>query len=281
MHLSQLTLMKSLQSMKSREPVDLFTQAALAATLAAPARAFSAGSGEPATVVTLPSRLRVAARQSTQSGAGGDFFEVFQHDDGRVSVVVADVCGNGLIAAGFATEVRPALHCALACGHSPGRLLAALNDGLTGQGGRDRFVTAVAVRIDARLRTAEVACAGHLGPFVRRAGGFAEATNEATGVPLGLLPGETYVETTLELDPGDALVLVTDGITDPLSNDDDPLGSEGFIQRLEALSIAGDRAAHAAARLCHALLDDGNPRRDDATVLVLQLPGRELLSIAA
>jgi len=189
---------------------------------------------------------------------------------------------TGSSRSGFATEVRPALHRALACGDSPGRLLAALNDGLTGQGGRDRFVTAVAVRIDARLRTAEVACAGHLGPFVRRAGGFAEGDQRRDGRAARPAAGrDLRRDDALELEAGDALVLVTDGITDPLSNDDDPLGSEGFIQRLEALAIAGDRAAHDAARLCHALLDDGDPRRDDATVLVLQLPGRELVTIAA
>src|ERR1700690_1739510 len=106
----------------------------LAAALVAPANAFGASAGTPATVISLPSRLRVAARQSARGGAGGVFFEVFQHADGRVSVVVADVCGSGLVAAAVAAEIRPALHGALARGESPGRVLAALNDGLTGLG---------------------------------------------------------------------------------------------------------------------------------------------------
>jgi serine phosphatase RsbU (regulator of sigma subunit) len=260
---------------------DLPSQAALAAALSAPAYAFGVGNGTPATVLSLPSRLRVAARQSAQVGAGGDFFEVYQHADGRVSVVVADVCGNGLVAAALAAEIRPALHRALGRGESPGLLLATLNDGLMGLGARDRFVTAVAVRIDARLCVAEVACAGHLGPFVRRADGFAEATSDATGVPLGLLSGECYLETTLALAPGDALVLVTDGVTDPLSSDDDPLGAAELTRRLEALTGGGGRSAQDAARLCHALLDDSAPLRDDATVLVLQLPEQELFPAAA
>jgi phosphoserine phosphatase RsbU/P len=254
---------------------------ALAAALAAPSNAFGASDGTPATVVSLPSRLRVAARQANQLGAGGDFFEVFQHADGRVSVVVADVCGSGLVAAAVAAEIRPALHGALSRGESPGHVLEALNDGLTGFGARDRFVTAVALRIDARLCVAEVACAGHLGPFVRRADGFAESTSDATGVPLGLLSGERYLETTLDLAPGDTLVLVTDGITDPLSTDADPLGADELTRRLEALAGVGGTSGQDAATLCHALLDDSAPLGDDATVLVLQLPGRERVPAAA
>jgi sigma-B regulation protein RsbU (phosphoserine phosphatase) len=264
--------------MKSLASFDALSS--LAAALAAPANAFGASGGAPATVISLPSRLRVAARQSAQLGVGGDFFEVFQHADGRVSVVVADVCGSGLVAAAVAAEIRPALHGALMRGESPGRLLAALNDGLTGLGARDRFVTAVALRIDARLCIAEVACAGHLGPFVRRADGFAESTSDATGVPLGLLSGESYVETTLDLAPGDTLVLVTDGITDPLSTEEDPLGAAELARRLEALAGGSGGSAQDAAKLCHALLG-GGPLRDDATVLVLQLPGQELVPAAA
>jgi serine phosphatase RsbU (regulator of sigma subunit) len=267
--------------MESLVPIDGFSPGALAAALAAPGRAFGAGNGAPATVVSLPSRVHVAARQSAQVDAGGDFFEVFQHADGRVSIVVADVCGSGPLVAPIAAEIRPALHAALARGDSPGRVLAALNDDLTGLGAPDRFVTAVAVRLDARLCVAEVACAGHLGPFVRRADGFAEATSDATGVPLGLLSGESYVETMLDLAAGDTLVLVTDGITDPLSADDDPLGAEAFTRRLEALALDGGGSAQDAAGLCHALLDGGEPPRDDATVLVLQLPARELVPAAA
>jgi serine phosphatase RsbU (regulator of sigma subunit) len=249
-------------------------------SLAAPARALAAPVGAPATVISLPGQLRVAAKQSAQLGLGGDFFEVFQHADGRVSIVVADVCGSGLAAAELAAEIRPALHGALVRNESPSRVLAALNAGLLGVGGRDRFVTAVALRIDARLGTAELACAGHLGPFVRHGAAFAAPANDVSGVPLGLLSDETYGEATLELSPGDTLVLVTDGITDPLSSDADPLGAGALARRLG--DLGGPRAGTAAdaASLCHALLDDRVPTRDDATVLVLQLPGGDGLAVA-
>lgn len=240
----------------------------------APTRELPAVAGGRAIDLPLGSDLRVASKQSAHFGAGGDFFEVFEHADGRVSTVVADVCGNGAAAAKVAARIRPFLHHSLARGESPGRVLAALNDGLVHEGLVERFVTAVAVRVDVHSGVGEIACAGHLGPFVLRASGRVQVLDRATGVPLGLIAGERYDEVGVRLEPEDALVLVTDGITDPLSTDGDPLGEVAFARRLE-------RAPRISIGICEAVLLDGSPTRDDATVLVLQLPARAATPIAA
>ena len=227
-------------------------------------------------VIELPfgAELRLATKQSAELGEGGDFFEVFDHGDGYVSTVVADVCGNGAAAARIANRVRPFLHSSLARGESPGRVLAALNETLLTCGLLTRFVTAVAVRIDVLSGLVEIACAGHMGPFVRRASGQVRALNGATGVPLGLMREETYDEISLELDPDDALILVTDGITDPLSTSCDPLGESGLLRRLRA-------APHVTADICEALLAADTLVSDDATVLVMQMPARRATRVAA
>lgn len=244
------------------------------AVFTAPTRELPAVAGGRAIDLPLGSDLRVASKQSAHFGAGGDFFEVFEHAGGTVSTVVADVCGNGAAAARVAARIRPFLHHSLARGESPGRVLAALNDGLVDGGLADRFVTAVAVRVDVRTGVVEIACAGHLGPFVRRASGRVQSIDRATGVPLGLVAGERYDEIALRLDPEDALVLVTDGVTDPLSTAGDPLGEAGLARLLE-------RAPRLTLGICEMLLRDGSPTRDDATVLVLQLPAAAAAPIAA
>jgi serine phosphatase RsbU (regulator of sigma subunit) len=226
------------------------------------------------TELPLRSDLQVATKQSAQFGAGGDFFEVFQNADGRVSAVVADVCGNGAAAALVAARVRPFLHRSLVRGESPRQVLEALNEGLLRDGPLERFVTAVAIRIDVASGKAEVACAGHLGPFVRRGSGRVQVVERVMGVPLGLIEGEIYQQINLTLSPGDALVLVTDGVTDPLSTDGDPLGEDGLSRRLET-------APFLTSGICEALLADGVPNRDDATVLVLRLPETASATIAA
>jgi serine phosphatase RsbU (regulator of sigma subunit) len=211
------------------------------------------------------SRLQVATKQSALFGMTGDFFEVFQHRDERVSTVMADVCGKGPAAAVVVGAVRPVLRHCLARGDAPGMVLAVVNDWLARLGMHDSFVTALAVRIDVAAGRAEVASAGHLGPFLRkRSGGVQALTVAVGGVPLGMLPEQSYPEATLDLEADDALVLVTDGITDPLASDADVLGEQGLLRRLEG-------APHGTTDMCHALLSD-EPARDDATVVVLQLP---------
>jgi serine phosphatase RsbU (regulator of sigma subunit) len=240
----------------------------------APTRELPQIAGGRAIDLPLGSDLRVASKQSARFGAGGDFFEVFEHATGRVSTVVADVCGNGAAAAQIAARIRPFLHHSLARGESPGTVLAGLNEALVAEGLAERFVTAVAVRVDVLTGAVEIACAGHLGPFVRRASGRVQLVDHASGVPLGLVPGEHYEEIGLRLGPEDALVLVTDGVTDPLSTDGDPLGEVALARLLE-------RAPRLTLGMCEALLMDGVPTRDDATVLVMQLPSASAAPIAA
>ena len=130
------------------------------------------------------------------------------------------------------------------------------------------------MRIDVATGHAEIACAGHLGPFVRRGSGRVQTIDRVMGVPLGLIEGEVYEQIELTLSAGDALVLVTDGITDPLSTDGDPLGEDGLARQLEMAPLL-------TTGICEALLADGIPTRDDATVLVLRLPEAPAATVAA
>jgi serine phosphatase RsbU (regulator of sigma subunit) len=219
--------------------------------------------------VHLPtwSRLNVAAKQSAPDGNSGDFFEVIQQRDGRVTVVLADVCGNGPSAAAPVSSLRWILRQTIARGEAPGPVLAGLNDWIVAQRIDDRFVTAVCVRIDAVTGRAEIASAGHLGPFVKRAAGGAEDLPLAVGLALGILPAQLYRETFVDLAPEDALVLVTDGITDRLASAGDQLGQRALLERLA-------RARHGSESICGALLGSDARATEDATVLVMQMPRR-------
>src|SRR5579871_472101 len=220
------------------------------------------------TPIHLPtwSRLNVAAKQSAPAGNGGDFFEVIQQRDGRVAVVVADVCGNGPSAAAPVSGLRWILRQEIARGASPGTVLSALNDWMFKQAD-DRFVTAVCVRVDAVSGLSEIASAGHLGPFVKRADGSAEDLPRAAGLALGILAAQLYPETTVELEPEDAMVLVTDGITDRLATQADQLGQRALLEQLARARLGSDS-------ICRALLGPDARATEDATVLVVQMPRR-------
>jgi len=224
-------------------------------------------------LIHLPtwSRLNVAARQWAQAGNGGDFFEIIQQRDGRVAAVMADVSGNGPTAAAPVSGLRWVLRQGLARGESPGTVLRMLNEWLVRQQVQDqvhdRFVTAVCVRLHPVSGDAVIASAGHLGPFVKRARGGAEALPPSVGLALGIFPGQTYREVAVELHPQDALVLVTDGITDRLATRTDPLGQEGLLNRLR-------RAQLSPEGICGALMGPSARTAEDATVVVMQMPRR-------
>jgi chemotaxis family two-component system sensor kinase Cph1 len=223
-----------------------------------------------APVLYLPtwSRLRIATKQRTRLGRGGDFFEVFQHRDGPVSTVMADVAGNGPRAAVPVSDLRWAFRQRLARGEAPGEVLAAVNEWLLGQSVHELLVTALCIRIDVPTGSTEIASAGHLGPFVKRRSGVAESLTPAPALPLGILAGEVYGQISTVLALQDALVLATDGITDRLATADDPLGEKGLLHHL---AVAPPSAPH----ICEALLALGADHDQDATVVVVQMPARQ------
>ncbi len=223
-----------------------------------------------APILYLPtwSRLRIATKQRTRLGSGGDFFEVFQHRDGPVSTVMADVAGNGPRAAVPVSDLRWAFRQRLARGEAPGQVLGAVNDWLIGQSVHELLVTALCIRVDVTTGVAEIASAGHLGPFIKRKSGMAETLTPAPALPLGILEGEEYnaIRTVLSLQ--DALVMATDGVTDRLATSSDPLGELGLVRHLSA-------APPSPPHICDALLSIGADHDDDATVVVVQMPARQ------
>jgi sigma-B regulation protein RsbU (phosphoserine phosphatase) len=220
-------------------------------------------------VVHLPtwSHLSIATRQRGPIGHGGDFFEIIEHREGHVAALLADVCGNGPSAAVPVSRLRWLVRQHLACGEPPAKVLALLNDSIVAGNEPDLFVTAVCVRIDPQAWSVSVASAGHLGPFIKRACGDAQEATLEVGPALGIMPAQVYEESLIELDPEDALVLVTDGITDPLGTKSSPLGQAGLLAELA-------RARPSAESICAALLNVTVPIAHDATVVVLKLPRR-------
>jgi serine phosphatase RsbU (regulator of sigma subunit) len=220
-------------------------------------------------LVHLPtwSHLSIATRQRGPLGHGGDFFEIIQHRDGHVSVLLADVCGNGPSAAVPVSRLRWLVRQHLASGETPGGVLGLLNDAILASNEPDLFVTAVCVQINPQTGSVTVASAGHLGPFVKRACGDAQELVMEEGVALGIAPAQTYPEARLELDSEDGLVLVTDGITDPLGTASSPLGQAGLLAELA-------RSQPSAESICAALLGVTSSISHDATVVVLKLPRR-------
>jgi serine phosphatase RsbU (regulator of sigma subunit) len=174
----------------------------------------------------LPPRLpsipgvSVAARYLPAGEAmevGGDFYDVFAAGPDTWAVVVGDVCGKGAEAAAVTAMARYTLRTASLAGPStPSGTLALLNAAMASERVPERFLTAVLAHL--RLRpdgggTLRVVAAGHPAPLVVRADGRIEAI-PAGGALLGIVTGVRWEETRVDLEPGDGVVLYTDGVTE-------------------------------------------------------------------
>jgi sigma-B regulation protein RsbU (phosphoserine phosphatase) len=201
---------------------------------------------------------------------GGDFYDVFEVGRGDWGVVLGDVCGKGAAAATVTALARYTVRAAATRSRRPRSILTMLNDALLRQGA-ERFLTAVYARVrvePGRVRMT-VGCAGHWLPLRVRPDGEVEEIGR-TGTILGVFDDVQLDDTTVELLPGDAVVLFTDGVVEARRGEDE-LGPE--VLQVLAGGMAGMSAADMAAGLLQASLSyqEGLPR-DDIAIVVLRVP---------
>ncbi|MDQ4130672.1 MAG: SpoIIE family protein phosphatase [Actinomycetota bacterium] len=217
--------------------------------------------------------LEVAARYRAVGEAnevGGDFYDVFETDPSEWVFVIGDVSGKGARAAAVTALARYTLRTAAFQEKKPNRVLARLNDAMVRQCADDDFCTIAYARLQqepAPLRLT-VARGGHPPPIVLRAEGRAETVASA-GIPLGVAVRPTIEERGLDLSPGDAIVLYTDGVTEARTRSGRMFGSARLMSLVE--SCAGAPAPVIAHTIEQAVLEaqDGEPR-DDIAIVVLR-----------
>jgi PAS domain S-box-containing protein len=206
---------------------------------------------------------------------GGDFYDLFPTPTGGWALAVGDVCGKGADAAAVTAMARYTLRAATAAGGSdPDRDLGLLNDGLLAEDTPERFLTAVLAHVDAvgpdghaRVR---IACAGHPSPLLLRADGAVEPV-AARGPLIGVVPGVRWSVAELDLGPGDALMVATDGVTE--ADRDAPLdpAALGALLRRELGGAAASADDVASAVESIARRRSVGRLRDDVAVLVLRI----------
>jgi len=192
---------------------------------------------------------------------GGDFAIVAPSWDGHVFCLLGDVAGHGRGVARFARELDQFVR-DFAKGLNPGALLGELNARIEAGWAPAVFVSAVCLSLDAEHGCGAVAVAGQLPPVVRTT--TTRPLPIVSGPPLGVVAGQVYLDTPFELADGDVMVLVTDGITDPLGTNLDTLGVGALIELV-------DSAPRNLTELCAGLLEATEARgsHDDATVIAI------------
>ncbi|MDT0548063.1 MULTISPECIES: SpoIIE family protein phosphatase [Streptomyces] len=176
--------------------------------------------------------LTVAARYVPTGGGlqvGGDWYDVIGLPSGRTALVIGDVQGHDVRAAGIMGQLRIAVRAYASEGHHPdavlsraSRFLAGLAEppGPGGEGGYDpRFATCLYMEVDPVAGTLDIARAGHPDPAVRLADGTMMIRPTAGGLPLGVDPDTDYPTTRMVLEPGETLLMCTDGLIETGGHD--------------------------------------------------------------
>ena len=200
---------------------------------------------------------------------GGDWYDVIPLPGGRVGAVIGDVQGHDTHAAAVMGQLRIVLRAYAAEGHSPATVMARASVFLH-ELDTDRFATCIYAEADLTTGVVQLVRAGHVDPLIRYSDGSCRRLPVSGGMPLGLsaLFGRLdYGVKTVELDPGQTLVLYTDGLVEQPGADLD----EG-MQQLAALVRSGPRDLQLLAdRLCEVVDERGG--EDDVAVLLLRRRG--------
>jgi len=204
------------------------------------------------------------AAASTDLEVGGDWFDAFALPDGSLAICVGDVAGKGLGAAQVMGQLRSAGRVAALAGYSPPEVMAAKNN-LMILGNLAPLATTAFTRYDPETGEATWVSAGHLPPLLVPANGDPPALLPTAGdPPIGVVADATFSARSVVLEPGDTLVLYTDGLIERRGENLE----EGLTRLRSAVAADND-----AATTCRRLLEDlgvASDRPDDVCVVALR-----------
>jgi serine phosphatase RsbU (regulator of sigma subunit) len=219
----------------------------------------------------------VAARSRACYSVGGDYLDVVSEPDGSHLMVVADVAGKGLASALVCTAFRSAFRAlarqSLTLRELAGRL--SQQHWEEGAEARRRYVTAIFLRLDPASAEMEFVNAGHNPAFLVSSGDPSVRLIEASGTPLGMLPGSRYSIERVPIEPGARILLYTDGLTEVFRGEEE-FGQERLMEAFRAMDTPeisdGAHAAEQALTNLWTTIDtfsEGGPQQDDMSAIAL------------
>jgi sigma-B regulation protein RsbU (phosphoserine phosphatase) len=206
---------------------------------------------------------------------GGDYFDFVPLPGGCLGIVIGDVSGHGFDSALLMAETRAVLRATAQTTTEPSDILTVVNRVLHADTEAHRFATLLLAVLHAPSHTLAYSSAGHTPGYLLDGRGAVKSELPATGLPLGLFPDSVYeTRTRLGVEPGDILVLLTDGVTDCGTPEEELFGAERALEVIR--SSLGARSSDVVEGLYRAVraFEKGGAQRDDVTtVIVRRLPG--------
>lgn len=212
--------------------------------------------------------LGLAGHNAACRTVGGDYYDFLPYGDDRVGVVLGDVAGKGLPAALMMTGLQARVSMLSERPWDLAEMMSGLDRGMAGGCPANRFVSLVLCLLDGRTGEMEFCNAGHNAPILVRSEGEVELLPSG-GTVLGIMPELGYEIGTRVLNPGDLLVIYSDGVTESLNPAGEEFGEDRLIELLQALR--GETAGEVITRVNAVLADwtDGSPPHDDLTLVAV------------
>jgi sigma-B regulation protein RsbU (phosphoserine phosphatase) len=184
---------------------------------------------------------------------GGDLYDFYYHDDGRLCFIIGDVSGKGVPAAIFMARTKDVVRLISTVfrstalnGASPADIISLVNHQLCLDNSACMFVTLFLGVIDTQSGELEFCNAGHNPPYLLRGGGSVTQIFGAKGVPIGIRNRSNYEGGRLKLDFGDSLFLFTDGVTEATNEHGDFFKAERLEKLLQSHLVMGPEAVISA-----------------------------------
>jgi serine phosphatase RsbU (regulator of sigma subunit) len=217
-------------------------------------------------------RTSMLGRTVPSRRVSGDYYDYCERPDGRVDVIVADVCGKGMGASLLAATVQAAYQAWAGENLPLDKLCSRLNDFVFRKTSPEKFITMITALYDPQSGGIVWTNAGHNAGILVRADGTHELL-KAHGPPLGLFTGKAYGAGNVTLGRGDLIVLYTDGITEASNPEDEEFGLDRLVAvvRDSRAKPIGEIEVDVLAAL--AAFVRGVPYADDRTFVLLRREG--------
>ncbi len=221
----------------------------------------------------LPEELPVAdgyeffASYDSAQAVGGDYYDCFVLPDNRIALSFGDVAGKGVPGALIMSRMHSCVQSTLRHVREVEPAMCAINDHMCDSAVEGRFVTYILAIVDTKTHQLILSNAGHMSPLIRKLDGtVSQLDDDLVGPPIGVVDDYPYEIETRTLDPGDIVVIVTDGVDEAMNPESELYGTERVIEFIK-------NGPATARELGQALLADvrrhanGRPQNDDITIM--------------
>ena len=212
----------------------------------------------------------IYASMHAAKDVGGDFYDFFPIDDHRIGFTIADVSGKGVPAAIFMAVSRTLIKATGLRDMGSNECMKTVNDILCDESVGSMFVTVFYGIYDLQTGLVDFTNAGHNPPYILHADGTVEMVKSDCNLVLGALEGIDFKNASLQLEPGDTLVMYTDGVTEAENKEQAQFENARLETALAALKGASSRQIVDTVNARVKEFTDGAPQSDDITQLVIR-----------